>query len=128
MSSLPRKLVAEALGTFMLVFFGCASIVMTAFPGGNWGVLGVALAHGLVLSVAVTATMAISGGHLNPAVTLGLAAMRRVTPVTAVYVSATPAGAAFVTVIVTVVVFVRRPESRYRKLSVPTNPAAGRYV
>ena len=37
MSSLPRKLVAEALGTFMLVFFGCASIVMTAFPGGNWG-------------------------------------------------------------------------------------------
>jgi MIP family channel proteins len=94
MSSLPRKLVAEALGTFMLVFFGCASIVMTAFPGGNWGVLGVALAHGLVLSVAVTATMAISGGHLNPAVTLGLAAMRRVTPVTAVaYIAAQLVGA-----------------------------------
>jgi MIP family channel proteins len=94
MSSLPRKLVAEALGTFMLVFFGCASIVMTAFPGGNWGVLGVALAHGLALSVAVTATMAISGGHLNPAITIGLAAMRRVTPVTALaYVAAQLVGA-----------------------------------
>jgi aquaporin Z len=84
MSSLPRKLIAEALGTFMLVFFGCASIVMTAFPGGNWGVLGVALAHGLALGVALTMTMSISNGYLNPAVTLALAAMRRIAPVTAV--------------------------------------------
>lgn len=87
-------MVAEALGTFMLVFFGCASVVMTAYPGGNWGVLGIALAHGIVLSVAVTATMAISGGHVNPAITIGLAAMRRVAPVTAVaYIVAQLAGA-----------------------------------
>ena len=94
MSSLPRKLVAEALGTFMLVFFGCASVVMTAYPGGNWGVLGIALAHGVVFGVAITATMNISGGHLNPAITIGLAAMRRVAPVTAAaYVAAQLVGA-----------------------------------
>lgn len=93
--SLLRKMVAEALGTFMLVFFGCASVVMTAFPGGNWGVLGIALAHGIALSVAVTATMAISGGHLNPAVSIGLAAARRIPPVTAIaYVVAQLIGAA----------------------------------
>jgi MIP family channel proteins len=92
--SLLRRLVAEALGTFMFVFFGCASVVMTAYPGGNWGVLGIAIAHGAVLSVAITATMMISGGHLNPAVTLGLAAMRRIAPVAAVgYVAAQLAGA-----------------------------------
>ena len=92
--SLLRKLVAEALGTFMLVFFGAASVVMTVYPGGNWGVLGIALAHGVVLSVAVTATMRISGGHLNPAITIGLAAMRRTAPVTAVaYVAAQLVGA-----------------------------------
>jgi aquaporin Z len=94
MSSLPRKLVAEALGTFMLIFFGCASVVMTAYPGGNWGVLGVAIAHGLALGTAITLTMTISGGHLNPAVTIGLAAMRRVAPATALaYIAAQLAGA-----------------------------------
>jgi aquaporin Z len=94
MSSLPRKLVAEALGTYMLIFFGCASVVMTAYPGGNWGVLGVAIAHGLALGTAITLTMTISGGHLNPAVTIGLAAMRRVAPATALaYIAAQLAGA-----------------------------------
>jgi aquaporin Z len=94
MPSLVRKLVAEALGTYMLVFFGCASVVMTAFPGGNWGVLGVAIAHGLVLGTALTLTMTISGGYLNPAVTLGLAAMRRIAPAMALaYIVAQLAGA-----------------------------------
>jgi MIP family channel proteins len=87
-------MVAEALGTFMLVFFGCGSVVMTAYPGGNWGVLGISIAFGIVLSVAITATMPISGGHLNPAVTIALAAMRRVAPVTAAaYVAAQLLGA-----------------------------------
>jgi aquaporin Z len=94
MPSLVRKLVAEALGTYMLIFFGCASVVMTAYPGGNWGVLGVSIAHGLALGTAITLTMAISGGHLNPAVTIAFAAMRRVAPATALaYVVAQLAGA-----------------------------------
>lgn len=51
-----------------------------------------------------------------------------VTPVVALYESSTATGAALVTVIVTDTVFVRRPESLYLKMSVPTKPAAGSYV
>lgn len=84
-----RRFFAELLGTFMLVFFGCAAVVMNAFPGANMGILGVAFAHAIALSVAVTATMNISGGHLNPAVTLGFLAVRRITlPVAGVHLAA----------------------------------------
>jgi aquaporin Z len=47
------------------------------FPEATYGIFGVAVAHGLVLAVMVTAMLGISGGHLNPAVTLGLVAVRR---------------------------------------------------
>ena len=66
-----RPLVAEALGTFALIFIGAGSVI-TSVAGGGIGLLGVAVAHGLVLAVAVTATMNISGGHINPAVSIGL--------------------------------------------------------
>jgi aquaporin TIP len=58
--------IAEAIGTFALIFVGIG--VIKADPG----LLGVALAHGLTIAVMVSATAAISGGHLNPAVTFGL--------------------------------------------------------
>jgi len=77
MPSLLRRALAEGLGTFALVFIGAGSVLTKYFPNANYGVLGVALAHGLVLSVMITATMAISGGHLNPAVTIGLLVARR---------------------------------------------------
>jgi MIP family channel proteins len=77
MPSLVRRSLAELLGTFALVFIGVASVATMSFPGANYGILGVALAHGLVLAVMVTALMGISGGHLNPAVTLGILAARR---------------------------------------------------
>ncbi len=57
--------IAEAIGTFALTFIGVGAI--HAGPG----LLGVALAHGLAIAVMVSATMHISGGHLNPAVTFG---------------------------------------------------------
>ena len=63
--------VAEALGTFFLVFIGAGSICLDAFTGGRVGLLGIAVANGLALSVAVSATLGLSGGHLNPAVTFG---------------------------------------------------------
>lgn len=64
------KLVAEALGTFLLVFGG----VGTALVAGEYvGILGVALAFGLTLVAGIYAWGPISGGHFNPAVTLGLA-------------------------------------------------------
>jgi aquaporin Z len=66
MRSTLRPLTAEFLGTFGLVFIGAGAVVM------NTGLLGIALAHALVLSVMVSATMRISGGHINPAVTFAI--------------------------------------------------------
>lgn len=83
MPSLFRRSVAEALGTFALVFIGAGSVLSDSFTGARFGILGVALAHGIVLAVMVSSTMAISGGHLNPAVTVGLLVARRTTPGTA---------------------------------------------
>src|SRR5919109_4996687 len=79
MPSLARRLVAEAIGTFGLVFVGAAVVVVNGgFPNSGIGLLGIALAHAVVLSVMVSATMTISGGHLNPAVTVGLLVARRI--------------------------------------------------
>ncbi len=77
MPALSRRLAAEMLGTFGLVFFGCAAIVVNAYPGAGLGLSGIALVHALTLSVMVSATMYISGGYLNPALTIGLAVARR---------------------------------------------------
>ncbi len=93
MTSLARRAIAEALGTFGLVFFGCGAVVMSSLPGAGYGLLGVALVHAVVLSVMITATMNISGGHLNPAVTVGLWSVKRVDAQTAgTYILAQLAG------------------------------------
>jgi MIP family channel proteins len=85
MPSLARRITAEALGTFGLVFIGAAVVVVNGgFPNSGIGLLGIALAHAVVLSVMITATMTISGAHLNPAVTVGLLVTRRIDPVSAV--------------------------------------------
>lgn len=73
-----RRLVAEFFGTFMLVFFGAGAVLTTNFPKADFGLLGVAFAYGIALAIGVTATMSISGGHLNPAVTAGMLAIRRI--------------------------------------------------
>jgi MIP family channel proteins len=97
MPSLPRRLTAEAIGTFGLVFIGAAVVVVNGgFPNSGIGLLGIALAHAVVLSVMITATMTISGGHLNPAVTLGLLATRRIDPISAAAYIATQLVAAVV--------------------------------
>jgi MIP family channel proteins len=67
-----RALSAEFLGTFGFVFIGTGAVVTDAMRPGTVGLLGIALAHALAFSVMVTAFMRISGGHLNPAVTVGL--------------------------------------------------------
>ena len=63
-------MIAEFIGTFTLIFAGVGAIAVTA-PLGAASLVPVALAHGLALVVMITATAAISGGHLNPAVTFG---------------------------------------------------------
>ena len=94
MPSLARRAMAELYGTFALIFFGCGAVVMDAFPGARFGLLGIALVHAIVLSVSVTAAMYISGAHFNPAVTLGLLSIRRIPMVEAfVYIASQLAGA-----------------------------------
>ncbi len=67
------KLSAEFLGTFWLVLGGCGSAVLAAaFPGVGIGLLGVSLAFGLTVLTGVYALGPISGGHFNPAVSVGL--------------------------------------------------------
>ncbi len=69
-----KKLVAEAFGTFWLVFGGCGSAVLAAgFPDLGIGFVGVSLAFGLTVLTMAYAVGHISGGHFNPAVSLGLA-------------------------------------------------------
>ncbi len=79
MASPVKACVAEAIGTFALCFIGGGAICMTTLQGSaGAGLLGVAMAHGLILSIAVSATMNVSGGHLNPAVTVVMLVTKRI--------------------------------------------------
>lgn len=73
-----RRLLAEAFGTFWLVFGGCGSAIFAAgFPQLGIGFTGVALAFGLTVLTMAYAVGPISGGHFNPAVSTGLAVAGR---------------------------------------------------
>jgi aquaporin Z len=78
MSSNIKKWSAEFLGTFWLTLGGCGSAVLAAaFPGVGIGLLGVSLAFGLTVVTGAYALGPISGGHFNPAVSVGLVVGKR---------------------------------------------------
>ena len=76
-----RPCLAEFIGTFYLCFAGIAAILCTTPAVGNGGgIIAIALAHGLALSIAVHAFGGISGAHFNPAVTSGFLVTGRIKP------------------------------------------------
>ncbi|MFI5234573.1 MAG: MIP/aquaporin family protein [Gemmatimonadales bacterium] len=94
MRSLARPLFVEALGTFTLVFVGVASMMANNYPLVGFNTLGIALAHGLALGLAITIAIPYSGGHINPAVTIGFFVAKRIDAVKAgLYIVAQLAGA-----------------------------------
>ncbi len=67
-----RALLAEFVGTFAIVFIAVGAVTADSITNGALGLTGIALAYGMAYGVMVTVTMAISGGHLNPAVSFGV--------------------------------------------------------
>ncbi len=78
--NLLRRLVAEALGTFCLVFAGTGAVVVNAVAGSPLGHGGVAAAFGLVVAAMIFALGHLSGAHLNPAVTIAFCSARHFPP------------------------------------------------
>ena len=72
-----KRLLAEFLGTFFLVFAGTGAIVINQVSGGTIGHAGIAMVFGMVVLAMIHTFGDVSGAHLNPAVTLGFAAARR---------------------------------------------------
>jgi MIP family channel proteins len=97
MYNLSQKLFAEFLGTFALIFFGAGAVCVDFFlrSSGGLGLLAIALAHGLAIAIMVSAVGHISGGHFNPAITIGFWVTRRLSTLESVaYWVAQLAGAA----------------------------------
>lgn len=84
MSDRAQKLTAEFIGTFTLIFIGGGAACLNTLTKGGSGLLGIALAYGLAMAIMVTATGPISGGHLNPAITIGALVGKKISFIDAV--------------------------------------------
>jgi len=102
--ALSSACVAEALGTFLLVFLGTGSVHAAVLTGAQQGVWQVAVVWAIAVALAIYATAAISGAHLNPAMTMAFAAFggfpwKRVVPYAAAQLAGAVAAAALLSVI-----------------------------
>lgn len=115
-----RKLTAEFVGTLALIFIGAGSIVgasAAGLGGGGAGLVTIALAHGLVIATMVSALGHVSGGHFNPAVTIGAWVTQKIGPRDAAgYVVAQLAGAVVGAALLRAAV----PEDLWRDVSLGT--------
>jgi MIP family channel proteins len=75
-----KPIIAELIGMFAFVFIGAGSIIANTLTRGALGIVGIAIAHGLVLAIMITVFAATSGGHFNPAVTIAMMVTRRIAP------------------------------------------------
>jgi len=119
MYKIPQKLTAEFLGTFALVFFGEGAICADQFlhGAGGLGLFGIAAAHGLAIAIMVSALGHISGGHFNPAVTIGFWVTRRVSTLDVVlYWAAQLAGAIAAAFLLKAII----PEETWRAVALGT--------
>ncbi len=73
MQLLPKWVVGEFFGTFLLVFFGCGSVCAAVLTGAQVGIFQIAIVWGIGIAIAIHLTGSLSGAHLNPAVTLSMA-------------------------------------------------------
>lgn len=78
-------LVAEFIGTFALIFIGAGSILLNEMTHGGVGLLGIAIAHGIIIAVMVSSLAQISGGKFNPAISLGIFAGGKQSILTTIY-------------------------------------------
>jgi MIP family channel proteins len=122
---------AEFVGTFTLIFIGAGAICADSYmrsgsPGASgMGLLAIAAAHGLALSVMISAMGHISGGHLNPAVTIGVWVTRRMTTLEALsYWVAQLAGATAAAYLLTALI----PEDAWRAVSLGTPALAAGFT
>ena len=114
-----QKLIAEFIGTFALIFFGAGAICTDQYlhGAGGLGLLGIALAHGLAIAIMVSALGHISGGHFNPAVTIGFWVTKRLNTLdTVLYWAAQLAGAIAAAFLLKAIV----PEDTWRAVALGT--------
>jgi MIP family channel proteins len=119
MYNVPQKLTAEFIGTFALVFFGVGTICAEQFLHGAGGIgfFGVAIAHGLAIAIMVSAFGHISGGHFNPAVTIGFWVTKRLNTLDVVlYWAAQLAGAIAAAFLLKAII----PEDTWRAVALGT--------
>jgi MIP family channel proteins len=119
MFNIPQRLTAEFLGTFALVFFGEGAACSDQFlhGGGGPGLFGVAVAHGLAIAILFSAFASVSGGHFNPAVTIGFWVTKRVNTIDVfLYCAAQLAGAIAAAFLLKAVI----PEDTWRAVALGT--------